>query len=448
MARVFQADDGGVAKQAVPAQPVSRGTFRALRHRNYRLFFYGQLISLIGTWMQVIAQQYLVYRLTGEATMLGTISVLGLIPLLPMSLWGGSLADRLPKRAILIVTQTLEMLQAFALAVLIWTHHEQVWQVMLLALLLAAIDAVDMPVRQAFVVEMVEGKEDLTNAIGLNSTIFNASRVLGPALAGVAVALTGEAGAFFINGLSFLAVIVSLLMMRLPPHNGPKVQPSLASHLKEGMQYVRQRQTVMVLISLVAVSAFLSMPFSILLPVFATKVLNVSALPFLNTVCGWAGALGATCQSPDALTYGLLQAAVGVGALLGALFVASLPANARRGGFLTLGNVFFPALVIGLALSRSFAASMILLLGVGVSFVVQNALANTLIQFAVTDDLRGRVMSIYTMVFQSMMRVGGLQAGLMGDTFGAPFAVGIGGVISLAYGLFVAIRYPRVREMG
>ena len=180
-------------------------TFRALRHRNFRLFFFGQLISLVGTWMQMIAQQWLVYRLTGSATMLGVVSLMGLIPVLPLSLWGGSLADRISKRTIIVCTQTTMMVLAFVLAALSWTGTVQVWHVMFLSVLLGAAQAVDNPVRQAFVVEMVEGKEDLTNAIGLNSTIFNAARAVGPALAGMAVATTGEAGAFFINGVTFIA---------------------------------------------------------------------------------------------------------------------------------------------------------------------------------------------------------------------------------------------------
>jgi hypothetical protein len=422
--------------------------FRALRHRNYRLFFWGQLVSLVGTWMQLIAQQYLIYRLTGSATMLGIISLLGIIPVLPMTLWGGSLADRLPKRSIILITQTIMMIQAFLLAALTWTGLVQVWHVLVLSLVLAAANAVDMPVRQAFVVEMIEGKEDLTNAIGLNSTIFNASRALGPALAGVAVATSGEAGAFFLNGLSFVAVIVSLLLMRLPPHRRPAVQAPLTSHVWEGARYVRREQTVLVMMSLVAVSAFLSMPYSTLLPVFSSQVLNASAQPVLNAACGWAGAVGVKCQSPNALTFGLLTASVGVGALIGALWVASLGPNVRRGGWLTVGNLAFPTLVIIFALSRSFAISLLVLLGVGASFVVQNVLANILIQISVPDDLRGRVMSFYTLSFQSMMRMGSMQAGLMGDALGAPLAVAIGGVICLAYGLFVAWRYPAVRQMA
>jgi len=422
-------------------------TFRALRHRNYRLFFFGQMISLIGTWMQTIAQQWLVYRLTGSATMLGMVNLVAVLPLVPLSLWGGSLADRFSKRSIIVITQSVMMVQAFILAGLTWAGVVQVWHVMLLAVVLGAANAVDVPARQAFVVEMVNGKEDLTNAIGLNSTIFNAARAIGPAVAGAAVATTGEAGAFCINGISFLAVIASLLMMQLPVTPRLLRQPRLGAHLWEAMRYVRSHQVVMVLMSLVAVSAFLSMPYSTLLPVFAKSVLDESARPLLDFMCTGSRALF-TCQSPDALTYGLLMAATGLGAVTGALFVASLPASARRGRWLTLGNLSFPILLVGMALSRSFAVTLALLVGIGFSFVAQNALANTLIQITVPDELRGRVMSFYSLTFQGMMRLGGMQAGLMGDYFGAPMAVGVGALVCLAYGAFVAWRYPRVREMA
>ena len=423
-------------------------TFKALRHRNYRLFFFGQMVSLVGTWMQTIAQQWLIYRLTGSATMLGVISLLGVLPLLPVSLWGGSVADRFPRRDIIVVTQTTMMFLAFLLAALTWTGTVQVWQVLVLSVALAAANAVDIPARQAFVVEMVEGKDDLANAIGLNSALFNGARAVGPALAGVAVATTGEAGAFFINGITFVPVIAGLLLMRLPRQARPTQTARLGSHLLEAFRYVTGQQLVLVLMSLVAVSAFLSMPYSTLMPVFASDVLGDSAEPVVQAVCGTLGRwFGTTCQSPSALAYGLLMAATGLGAVTGALFVASLSASARRGRWLTAGNLIFPALVVGLALSPSFALSLVLLTGIGFSFVAQNALSNTLIQISVPDELRGRIMSFYSLTFQGMMRMGGMQAGFVGDRWGAPLAVGLGAVICLGYGLFVAWRYPRVRHI-
>jgi len=311
---------------------------------------------------------------------------------------------------------------------------------------LAIASAIDGPAREAFIVEMVSDKADLTNAIALNSAIFNGARSIGPTIAGIAVATTGEAGAFFVNGLTFTAVIVGLLMMRMPEKSRSPHQAKITSHLWEAMRYVWSQQAMMVLVSLVAISSFLSMPYTVLLPVFAKNVLNESAQPLLNWVCTGSNALF-NCQSPDALTYGLLMAATGVGAVTGALFIASLPANARRGRWLIVSNLIFPTLLLCMAWSRSFALTSALLVAIGFSFVSQNALANTLVQVTVPDELRGRVMSLYSLAVLGMMRAGGMQAGLMGDYFGAPIAVGSGALVCLAYSLFVAWRFPQVREM-
>jgi MFS family permease len=422
--------------------------FSAFRHRNYLLWFVGQGISLIGTWMQTMAQQVLVYRLTGSAASLGIISFIGLIPLIPLSLWGGSITDRFPRRTILLVTQTIMLVQAFLLAALTWSGAVQIWQVYLMAFILGAAIAVDLPARQAFTVDMVEGKEDLTSAIGLNSAMFNGARAIGPALAGILVATTGEATAFFINGLSFIAVIISLLLMRgLPkPISSPETKTSPLEHMMGGIRFVLQRQTILVLISLIAVSAFLSMPYNTLLPVFASDVLNESALPVVDALCG-SNPLHTGCQAPEALPLGLLYTTLGIGAVMGALVVASLPAKARRGRLLTLGNLAFPLFLLLFAFSSHFPISLILMLFIGFSFVWQNSLANTLLQFITPDELRGRVMGVYTMTFQTMFRLGGLQAGFVADWLGAPLAVGIGAIISLIYGVFVAIRFPKVREL-
>jgi len=432
--------------------PVHRGlhlppTFRALRHRNFRLWFFGQGVSLIGTWMQTMAQQVLIYRLTDSAAALGIISFIGLIPLLPLALWGGSVADRAPKRTVLLITQTASLVQALLLAALTWTGAVQIWHVYAMAFLLGAVNAVDLPVRQAFTLEMVEGKEDLTNAIALNSTIFNLARALGPALAGLAVATTGEAMAFLINALTFIAVIISLVLMRdLPRPAHGRGNTSLARHMSEGIRFVFRQQSILVLISLVAVSAFLSMPYSTLMPVFADPVLADSARPVVGFLCSGAHSL-LRCESPEALPLGMLLTMVGIGAMVGALLVASLPDNARRGRMLTIGNLSFPLMLVVFAVSRSFLASLSILFFVGVAFVWQNSLANTLLQFVTPDEVRGRVMSFYSLTFQGAMRVGGLQAGVTADGIGASLTVGIGAAASLVYGLFVAIRFPKVREM-
>ncbi len=424
-------------------------TFRALRHRNYRLWFIGQGISLSGSWMQTMAQQVLIYRLTGSAAALGLISIIGLVPTIPLALWGGSISDRFPKRTIIFWAQVALLVQALILAGLTWSGQVQVWHVYLLSFFLAAAQAIDLPARQAFTVEMVEGKEDLTNAIGLNSAMFNGARALGPALAGVVVAATGEGWAFFLNALTFLAVMVSLVMMRnLPqPHSHAQGTQSTLVHISEGFRFVVKHQTLMVLISLVAVSAFLSMPYNTLLPVFAGPVLGNSAAPLVALLCGGGGTALLRCQSPEALPLGLLYTAVGVGAFLGAILVASVTDRAPRGRLLTLGNLAFPLVLLVVAISRSFVLSLGMMLLIGVSFVLQNALANTLLQLVSPDELRGRIMSVYTLTFQVMMRMGGFQAGLMGDWLGAPIALGLGAVVSLVYGLYVAVRYPQVRKL-
>jgi len=424
------------------------GTLRAFHHRNYLLWFFGQGISLIGTWMQTMAQQVLVYRLTGSAASLGIISFIGLIPLIPLSLWGGSIIDRFPKRTIILITQAVMLVQAFLLAALTWSGTVQIWQVYLLAFILGAANAVDMPARQAFTVDMVEGKDDLTSAIGLNSAMFNGARAIGPALAGMMVAATGEGTAFFLNGLSFVAVIISLLMMqRLPKpisHSGSESSP--LKYMAGGIRFVGQHTTILVLICLIAVSAFLSMPYNTLLPVFASVVLKQSAQPVVAFLCSGENPL-IRCQAPEALPLGLLYSMIGVGAVIGALVVASLPKHAQRGKLLTIGNLAFPLFLLLFAYSLHFSLSLILMLLIGFSFVWQNALANTLLQFITPDELRGRVMSVYTMTFQTMFRLGGLQAGFVADWLGAPFSVGIGAAASLIFGLFVSIRFSEVRKL-
>lgn len=423
-------------------------TFRAFRHRNYLLWFVGQGISLVGTWMQTMAQQVLVYSLTGSAASLGIISFIALIPLVPLSLWSGSITDRFPRRTILLVTQSIMMLQAFLLAGLTWSGKVQIWHVYVLAFILGAAVAVDLPARQAFTVDLVEGKEDLTSAIGLNSAMFNGARAIGPALAGILVATTGEGNAFFLNGLTFVAVLASMLMMRgLPrPKTSLESQVDPLKHMAGGIQFILKRQTILVLVSLIAVSAFLSMPYNTLLPVFATDVLQESAQPVVEAICG-SNSLSMGCQAPEALPLGLLYSMIGVGAVVGALVVASLPANARRGLLLTLGNLAFPAFLLLFAFSVNFTVSLILTLFIGFSFVWQNALANTLLQFVTPDELRGRVMAVYSMTFQAMFRLGGLQAGFVADWLGAAISVGMGAALSLLYGIFVAIRYPKLRNL-
>ncbi len=425
--------------------------FRALRHWNYRLYFIGQLISLSGTWMQTIAQNWLVYRLTGSPVSLGVMNGLSLLPLLPLALFGGSLADRFPRRWLVMITQSLMMGQAFLLAWLTWSGYIQVWHVWAMAMLLAAFQMLDMPARQAFVVEMV-GEEDLGNAIALNSSLFNFARVLGPSLAGLVVATLGEAMAFFLNGLSFLAVIAGLLAMRLPPSTARRVAPRASADPFAGLGRIRSDATLWGLVSMVGVSAFLSMPYTTLLPVFARTSLWTSAAPVVSAVCQRAassrlGAAWLSCQQPEVVAYGFMMGAVGVGAVIGALLAAAYEGAGQRGRMLTWGNLGFPIALIGFSLSRSFLLALAFLVLTGVAFVWQNALVNTLIQLRVEDSVRGRVMGVYTLSFQAMMRLGGLQAGLMAAALGAPATVALGALLSLGYMLWAHRRYPEIHRL-
>ncbi|HLO32950.1 MAG TPA: MFS transporter [Anaerolineales bacterium] len=424
-------------------------TFRALSHRNYRLWFFGQGLSLIGTWMQSMAQQVLVYRLTGSASALGIVSFMQVLPLVPFALWGGSLSDRVSKRTIILTTQTLMMIQAILLAFLTWTGMVQIWHIYVMAFLLGTLKAVDMPARQAFVVEMVEGKEDLTSAIGLNSAIHNGARTLGPALAGMLIAMMGEAIAFFLNGLSFLAVILSLLWMRNLPQitTVNRETPHLVTHTLNGLRYVLGQQTLLVLMSLVAVSSFLSRPYQTLLPMFADVNLKESAQPVIASLCNGRFVV-LNCRAPAAIPLGLLLSAMGLGAVAGAFLVASLPEKARRGQMLTLGNLSFPLLLLVFVSSNSMVLSLVVMLLVGLSHVFQNAMANTLLQLTAPDQMRGRVMSLYSLVSHGMTHVGGLQAGFVADWVGAPISIGVGAGFSLLYGLFVTIRYRQVRNLA
>ncbi|WP_299025299.1 MFS transporter [uncultured Thermanaerothrix sp.] len=423
-------------------------TFRALHHRNYRLWFVGQSVSLIGTWMQSVAQQVLVYRLTGSATALGMVNFMALIPLVPFSFWGGAVADRWPKRRVVLMAQVVMMIQAFALAGLTWSGQVRIGHVYALAFILGAANAVDMPARQAMTVELVEGKEDLTNAIGLNSAMFNLARAVGPALAGGVVATAGEAVAFFINALTFLAVIASLLAMRnLSHHHVDPTDGQDGTYLWQGLRFALGQEIPRLLIALVALSALLSMPYSTLMPVFAQDILLNDARPVVAALC--EGPLEAfSCRAPEALPLGLLLTAVGVGAVLAALTVSSFPSRTRHGAWLTLGSLGFPATLIAFSFSRSFLLSLGLMFLVGWFFVLQNALANTLLQLHTPDAFRGRVMAVYSMTVQGMMRIGGLQAGLMADWLGAPLAIGGGAFVSLIFSGLVAFRRPTLRSLG
>lgn len=423
-----------------------RRTFSALRHRNYRLFFFGQMISVVGTWMQQTALQLLVVRLYPNqeeaARWLGAVGFIPLIPLIPFALLGGSLTDRFPRRRLVILTQTAMMLVAFALFALTAARVVSIWHVLGLLTLSGMAIAIDVPARQAFVIELVDGsRDDLPGAIALNSSIFNLGRAVGPALAGVIVAAIGEADAFLLNGLSFLAVLFALLAMRLPPKVIEQKPPKIGKHLADGFRYIRNEPTIRVLLTMIAATAFLAMPFTQLLPLFAKYTLAGSATPLTDFVCSRI-----SCATPEALTLGLLNAFFGFGALAGALGVASWSAEGGRGRLLTLGNLAFPIALLLFALSPSIWLSLALVFAVGLGWVMQTSLTNTLLQLTSPDHVRGRVMSVYSMLFQGMWRVGNMWSGLLAAAISPPFAVALGALLALSYGVFAALRWPRVRQ--
>lgn len=400
------------------------GTFSALRHRNYRLFFFGQLTSLIGTWMQNVAQSWLVYALTGSPFYLGIVSFASSIPTLALTLGAGVIIDRVPKRTVLLITQTGAMILAFILAADVFLNWVQPWHIVVLSFLLGIVNSFDAPTRQAFVVEMVEDRADMPNAIALNSAIFQIARIIGPTLAGIALAIVGPAWLFFLNGLSFIAVIIGLWMMNLRPHVPVKKVQSALEQLREGLSYIWHTEAVRTLIALVAVSNLFAFGYSALMPAFAEDVLR---------------------EGPEGL--GLMSAAVGVGALIGALIVASTGTFKRKGLMLTFGNLFFPTMVLLFSFSTSLPISLIILAGAGLGFMIQNATTNTLIQNIVPDALRGRVMAVYMLVFQGFFPLGSLMAGLIAQAYGVPFGAAFGGAVALAYGLFLLWRAPLVRRL-
>ncbi|MFZ0142938.1 MAG: MFS transporter, partial [Candidatus Sulfotelmatobacter sp.] len=379
--------------------------WRALRHRNFQLFFSGQLISLIGTWMQSVAQSWLVYRMTGSALLLGSVGFASQVPVFLFAPLGGIAADRFDRRHIVIATQTASMLLAFVLAALTLLHKVQVWHVFVLASLLGVVNAFDIPGRQSFLVDMV-GKEDLMNAIALNSSMFNGARVIGPAIAGILVAKIGEGWCFFANAVSYIAVIIGLLLMRvIAPLRAAMASP--LEHMMEGFRFVNRTAPIRALLLLLGLVSLVGMPYVVLMPIFADQILH-------------GGARG----------LGILMGATGVGALLGALTLAFREGVKGLGRWVAWCCAGFGASLIIFALSRTFWVSVILLLPVGYCMMLQMACSNTLIQVMVPDALRGRVMAVYSMMFMGMAPIGALFGGALAERLGAPYTVAIGGLAS------------------
>jgi MFS family permease len=394
--------------------------WRALRHRNFQLFFSGQLISLVGTWMQSVAQSWLVYRLTGSALLLGSVGFASQIPVFLFAPLGGITADRYNRRYIVIATQNASMLLALILAALTLLHRVQVWHIFVLAALLGVVNAFDIPGRQSFLVDMV-GRDDLMNAIALNSSMFNGARVIGPAIAGILVAKIGEGWCFFANGVSYIAVIVGLLLMRVvsPPRT---VMASPFEHMMEGFRFVNDTGPIRALLLLLGLVSLVGMPYVVLMPIFADQILH-------------GGAQG----------LGILMGATGVGALFGALTLAFREGVKGLGRWVAWCCAGFGASLAVFAYSHRFWVSVILLLPVGYTMMLQMACSNTLIQVMVPDALRGRVMAVYSMMFMGMAPIGALLGGVLADSLGAPLTVAVGGLACLAGAAWFRFQLPRIR---
>jgi MFS family permease len=375
-------------------------TFASLRHRNFRLFFVGQLVSFIGIWMQWVAQSWLVYELTHSRILLGLVSALASFPILVFSLYGGSLADRVDKRKLLLFTQCSAMIVAWTLGILVAFGWVRIWHIFVLATLLGLDAALDTPTRQSFIIEMV-GREDLTNAIALNSTIFNASRVIGPALAGLLIAAVGIAPCFFLNGLTYFAIIFALYSMRLEVRTKP--QFSTRHGLSEAIHYARSRPAIRSLLILVAIVSVFALQYLVMMPVFAKDILG---------------------GGPK--TLGGLMAATGVGALSGALNLASWGNRRGRESMLLWGAFLFLLALLFFTFSTNLYLSLFLLVLVGGFMITFLATANTLLQLRVADGLRGRIMGFFVMALLGMTPLGSLQIGFLAQYLGAPWAIRIG----------------------
>jgi MFS family permease len=406
-----------------PAGGISHA-WRALRHRNFRLFFGGQSISLIGTWMTRLATSWLVYRLTGSAFLLGIVGFSGQIPTFLLAPFAGVWVDRLNRQHVLIVTQALAMLQSFALAFLTLTKHITIHEIILLSAMQGMINAFDMPGRQAFLVEMVEDRQDLGNAIALNSSMVNMARLVGPSLAGMVIAVSGEGSCFLIDGISYLAVIASLFAMRLKPAAVKRAATSMLVQLREGWDYVAGFAPIRTILTLFATVSLMGWPFTVLMPIFASKILKGGAH-----------------------TLGFLMGAVGVGALISAMSLAIRKNVLGLGRMIYISTAVFGVSLIFFGLSRNIWISLVMMLFCGFGMMQQMAASNTIIQTIVDEDKRGRVMSFYTVAFVGMAPFGSLLAGAMAHAVGAPRTVMLSGACCIAGAIWFATRLKSIRKV-
>jgi len=397
-----------------------KSIFRSLRYRNYRLFFSGQSLSLIGTWVQRIAIPWLVYRLTDSAFLLGFVGFAGQIPTFILAPFAGVLTDRLNRYHIMIVSQILSMIQALTLALLYFTNTIEVWNVLLLSVIQGCINAFDTPARQSFVIEMVEDKNDIGNAVALNSSMFNGARLVGPSIAGVLIASLGEGACFLINGISYIFVVISLLLMKVKPQEKKKTKDTnIIKEFKEGFTYTFGFPPIRSIIILLTLISLMGMPFSVLMPIFAKDIFHGGSHIF-----------------------GFLMGASGVGALIGAAYLASRKSVVGLEKIIPLAAIVFGLGLVSFSLSSSFPLSIILMIITGVGMMMQTACSNTILQTISDNDKRGRVMSFYTMAFMGTAPIGSFLAGSMASMIGAPATLLIGGIACVIGALVFAQKLP------
>ncbi len=401
-------------------------TFAALRHPNYRLWFIGQVVSLFGTWMQNTAQGFLIYELTKSPAYLGYVSFVAGVPSILM-LYGGVVADRVPRRKLMLVTQVAMLVLAFILAGLVFTNLVQPWHILVLSAVLGVVNAFDAPARLSLAPELVS-PEDLTNAIALNSAMFNLATIIGPTIAGLLYAWVGPAWCFVVNGVSFLAVILALALMKLPARTTPgrlSQGRSALKDIRQGIDYViHSNHTVLLLLIIMACMSIFGYSFQSLLPAWAVDVLK-----------------------GDVTTNGLLRSGQGVGALVGALAIASMGRSSSRGKILTLGTLSFPLLLLAFSFARRLPLSLIFLAGIGVAIVMINNLSNSLIQTSVVEELRGRVSSLYSLTFFSFMPLGSLLIGWLAEYINEPAALQVGGTVLVFFALGLLLKAPKLRTL-
>lgn len=404
-------------------------SFPAFQSRNYRLFFLGQGLSLVGTWITMVAMIWLVYHLTQSPVLLGIVGFASQVPNLILVPFGGVLSDRWNRRSTLLVTQALSMAQSFALAILTLTGTIHIWHIIVLSLFQGIVNAIDSPTRQAFVPEIVERKENLINAIALNSSIFNSARLIGPAIGGVLLASVGAGYCFLIDGMSYVAVLMALMAMRLKPKTPAASQTSLTlaaiiQHLKQGFVYAFGFAPVRSILIMVGMVSFLGVNFVVVLPIFSNEILH-----------------------GDANTLGILMAASGVGSLVAAVQLSLRREVRGLGRLIAIAPIIYGLGMIAFAGSRSIWLSALLLVVIGFGSLLQSASSNTVIQTLVQDEMRGRVMSIYIMSFLGMLSFGNLFQGALVDAIGAPTTVAVNGIICVMAAIFFARQLPKLRRM-